>query len=103
MKEKITILQETQINEFYNPEKTNNGGGYKQTRIIFELNGIKGMFEDTSCGEFGTRFFLKYNGKCSCWGSMESDFSYSEFRFDDPEFDTLNREYGLCPSHYFGS
>lgn len=101
MNEKIIILKETQINEFYNPEKTNNGGGYDQNRVIFELNGIKGLFEDTSCGDFGTRFFLKYNGKATNWGTMERSFNYSEFSVDDPEFETLKDYFGIYDREYF--
>jgi len=52
----IVNIKEENMNEHYNPEKSNNGGGYYQPTIEVDFNdGVQIIIEDTSCGEFGTR------------------------------------------------
>lgn len=59
---KIKVLSQnsTEQNEFYNTEKSNNGGGYSQPcRVtVFEYEGeaYKFIYNSTSCGNFGSRF-----------------------------------------------
>ena len=59
---KIKILEKEEIqqNDFYDPSKSNDGGGYYQPRktTIFEYEGkiYKFVYDDTSCGDFGDRF-----------------------------------------------
>ena len=59
----IKVLNSVETNEFFNIEKSNNGGGYSQPKITFEYGGITGVYHDTSCGDFGTRFTVEWNGK----------------------------------------
>lgn len=75
----VNILKVEQGNEFYDASKLNNGGGYDQPIITFEYKGIQGVYEDTSCGDFGTRESVEWDGKYAQWGSMiEEENHYSE-------------------------
>lgn len=57
---KILSQKSTEQNEFYDPARSNNGGGYSQPcrETVFEYKGeqYKFVFNDTSCGDFGSRF-----------------------------------------------
>lgn len=57
---KILNQNSTEQNEFYNAEKSNNGGGYSQPCkvTVFEYEGeeYKFIYNSTSCGDFGSRF-----------------------------------------------
>lgn len=57
---KILSQKSTEQNGFYDPARSNNGGGYSQPcRVtVFEYEGeqYKFVFNDTSCGDFGSRF-----------------------------------------------
>lgn len=76
----IKIIRQEQLNEFADETKANNGGGYDHVRVFFKVNGKRGMFEDTSCGEFGTRKFITFNGKAAFFGSMlDDEEEFSEF------------------------
>lgn len=97
----VKVVERKQINENYDPNKSNNGGRYYQERIVFELGGVHGVYEDTSCGDFGTRFYLKFNGKSTNWGTMERDLNYSEFTVDDPEFEALEDYFGIYDRTHF--
>jgi len=75
---KIKILNEKQGNPYYDPTKTNNGGGYDQSIITFLVNGKKGVFKDNSCGDFGWRLCLKVEGE-GYWGYNNMDDSSCHF------------------------
>ncbi|EKI4464006.1 hypothetical protein PCV68_000984 [Staphylococcus pseudintermedius] len=70
MTTEVKILKIEETNENANPAKANNGGGYSHPRITFEYKGIQGVYHDTSCGDFGTRYSLEWNGKADAWGTM---------------------------------
>lgn len=57
---KILSQNSAEQNEFYDPTKSNNGGGYSQPcrKTFFEYEGeqYELVFNDTSCGDFGSRF-----------------------------------------------
>lgn len=57
------LVEEKEQNSFYEPSRSNNGGGYHQPyqKYEFELDGKEYnlVYDDTSCGEFGARFNLK--------------------------------------------
>ena len=57
------ILEVREQNPYADIEKSINGGGYSQPFIEFTFNGVKGKINDTSCGEFGERFFVEFKGK----------------------------------------
>ena|SRR5699024_1387182 len=74
--------------------KENNGGGYEHTRTVFEFQGKQGVFEDTSCGDFGSRFFMEWDGKMAMWGSMiDEELEYSEF--DEQEQSELLKHFSV--------
>ena len=58
----IKILEqvEHEQNEFYDPDKSNNGGGYSQPlkKTIFEYEGeeYEFIYDNMSCGDFGRRY-----------------------------------------------
>ena len=52
----VTNIKEENMNESYDPEMSNNGGGYYQPTIEVDFSdGVQIVICDTSCGEFGTR------------------------------------------------
>ena len=67
----LQIKSRTESNENYNASKINNGGGYHQPRYVFEFNGKEGAFDDTSCGDFGTRYDVVLNGECIYYQSLK--------------------------------
>lgn len=90
---KLVILREEEINDHYDPNKAGNGGGYHQPEYHFQYGSWNGYFRNTSCGGFGTRYYLKMeDGKhtfFASWGSM-NDYSDSNFpeEFPEPDFYT---------------
>ena len=67
---KINIISEVEMNDFANLSLANNGGGYHQPQFKFVYDGLEGVFSDSSCGDFGSRYSLDFNGKQFRWGSM---------------------------------
>jgi|LSQX01.3.fsa_nt_gb hypothetical protein len=59
----ITEISRAEQNSHYDQAKCNNGGGYSQPLITFEYNGKIGTINDTSCGDFGDRYTVEYDGK----------------------------------------
>lgn len=59
----IKVLSTIESNPFYDINRSNNGGGYSHPEITFEYNGITGVYHDTSCGDFGERYKIEWNGK----------------------------------------
>ena len=87
----INILMELEQNEFYNSSKINNGGGYSQPIVLFELNGSMGFYQDLSCGDFGNRFTVKFDNRVYHYDEIgKSGFSnydiYSQFGDEYREF-----------------
>jgi len=73
------VISITQQNPCYDPERANNGGGYYQPLYKFVYNGIEGKFEDTSCGDFGGRYHLEWNGLHANRDQVGNECNYSEF------------------------
>lgn len=71
---KINVLSKIETNSFADSSKANNGGGYSQPLYKFMYNGKTGYFSDDSCGDFGSRYSLEYDGQIFQWGSMLKDF-----------------------------
>ena len=63
MKSNFKILEVREQNPNVDVEKAVNGGGYSQPFIAFVFNGVTGSIDDTSCGEFGTRYFVQFGEK----------------------------------------
>ena len=57
---KVERFEKWQQNPSYRPEFENISGGYNQPLYIIKLNkGYKIEIDDTSCGDLGSRFFIK--------------------------------------------
>ena len=74
-------------NPAYNPDAASNGGGYWQFAggIVADLNGqlVTVEIEDTSCGEFGSRYFVDIYADGLCWQFV--DGSMDDAAVDAPE------------------
>ncbi len=84
------IISWEETNSFYDPDKSNNGGGYSQPKITLCWNHWNIVIKDTSCGDFGDRIFVTaINRRTSekmyaYYGSMvEGDLEYSDFDESD--------------------
>lgn len=58
----LVLVEESQQNPFYDPAKSNNGGGYDQPYYRYEdsNNKVKVEISDTSCGDFGSRIDIVF-------------------------------------------
>lgn len=88
----MIILNEKELNDFVNPDTANNGGGYHQPAVDFMFNGKKGYFEDTSCGDFGKRYFVEWDGFCMNYDEVGNEHCYSEFSIENNEHKQLAEE-----------
>lgn len=70
----IIILKKEETNAHFDARKQFDGGGYHQPEITFRYGDWTGTFRNTSCGRFGTRYYVTVSdGKHSFnayWGSM---------------------------------
>ena len=92
------ILNVEELNENADWRTAHNGGGYYQERITFEIDGSKGIFEDTSCGDFGTRYYLEIEGQPGAvWGTMEEEagLDYTRFNGREKVYPKLFEEFGV--------
>ena len=93
---KIINIAETNMNEYYAPDNSHDGGGYYQPHIIIDFDdGIRVIIDDTSCGDFGNRIAARvYMGDTliysAAWGDM---LSMSEKGSDIPWSDRLRLIY----------
>ena len=73
MKEfRMTNLTETNL--FFDERKMADGGGYHQPLYEFVLGAKAGYLEDTSCGAFGQRIDLVFDGiKIACINTMNGE------------------------------
>ena len=71
----------------YDVEKSHNGGSYYQPTWTAETeDGKKLIIEDLSCGDFGSRIYVDYDGRRAAYGSMlDASECYSEFTSSDME------------------
>lgn len=86
------VVRESELNEFADPRFANNGGGYHQPQFVVTSDKLPDWvltLQDTSCGEFGTRYSaeLTLHGEIvavACWGSMGDGKIFTDFtaRFD---------------------
>ena len=79
MDTELKIIEQRETNAFADPSRSYDGGGYSQPEYSIIFNGKKGIFYDSSCGAFGSRFYVRLGAKEAEWGSMidapSSDFS----------------------------
>lgn len=88
------VISIEQMNEHYDPWMACNGGGYDQPEYKIRMaDGTLAVLRDTSCGDFGGRFFFQYGDRCALWGSMLSEEqAYSDYTEADRSFlDVIGR------------
>lgn len=92
---KIKEISRVETNEFYNPDKGFNGGGYSQPDIVFEYNGKTGTIEGRNAGMYGKRYWVKYDGKGFYRSTRNgADIAEGDFTVDDIEFiEAFNSKY----------
>ena len=74
------ILNVREQNPNADVEKSLNGGGYSQPFIEFTFNNVTGSIQDTSCGEFGVRYLVKFGEKAYSVDAMgNGKEEYSSF------------------------
>ena len=73
------IINKEELNSNANPEKAINGGGYSHPWIDFTFKGINGTLEDSSCGEFGDRYHIEWDGLHCNYDTVGNTHCYSEF------------------------
>ena len=97
MTKKINIISTVETNSFADSSRANNGGGYSQPLITFEFDGIEGTFKDNSCGDFGKRYEIRYNGKLWTYDTMSTWKNYTNFdRHEDRDFiQAIFNEFGF--------
>ena len=86
---KINSITTRETNEYYDPERCHDGGGYSQPAITIEFGDGRELYiADTSCGGFGDRVYARYyvpgmeDALAACnFGSMADD-RYSTFMRD---------------------
>lgn len=85
------LINKEQVITFYNPDRSNNGDGYNHLYYKFIFKGIEGTFEDTSCGDFRSRYHMEWNGLHANYDTFYNEFGsefgseycYSEFSSSD--------------------
>ena len=91
----IKEISRVETNEFYNPDKGFNGGGYSQPDIVFEYDGKTGTIEGRNAGMYGKRYWVKYDGKGFYRSTRNgADIAEGDFTVDDIEFiEAFNSKY----------
>jgi len=72
------VIRKDELNN-YDQRLCGNGGGYYQPKYTFMFNNIEGVFEDTSCGDFGGRYFMEWNGYRAAYDQIYGNEGYSDF------------------------
>ena len=94
MKE-FRIINTDQTNPHYEEKKAIDGGGYHQPLYEFVLGAKAGYLEDTSCGAFGQRIDLVFDGlKIACINTMNGEGqNWSCKDYDNADYDVIFREF----------
>lgn len=93
----LKVINEIETNSFVSTTKSNNGGGYHQPLYTFIYKGCEGVFHDTSCGDFGERYRVSWNGRSFTLDEVSSQHHYSSnFTKSDSEFiELFKSEFGI--------
>ncbi|MFC2477120.1 MAG: hypothetical protein ACFNTU_06500, partial [Catonella sp.] len=76
--EELKIINKEQTNPFYDESKSNDGGGYYQPRYEFQFGDWKGVYDNTSCGDFGSRWSIDVkNGTQEFSANLQTMDGYS--------------------------
>ena len=89
---RIKLIREEELNSFYEPSKSNNGGGYHQPHHEYQIRLKNKNFvlikKDTSCGDFGKRIHI----------IVKDEFGNSIFNFYEDE---INKEVSSWYSYHY--
>ena len=91
----IKEISRVETNEFYNPDRGFNGGGYSQPDIVFEYDGKTGTIRGRNVGMYGKRYWVEYDGKKFYRSTRDGEsVTESDFTVDDIEFiEAFNSKY----------
>ena len=69
---KLRVIEWVETNPHYDPERSCNGGGYSWPEYRFRIGNSRkiGILEDTSCGDFGERWIIKYGNKIAVFDEV---------------------------------
>ena len=68
----------------YDPRFSRDGGSYDQPTYEAVVDGTPVLFDDSSCGDFGSRFFLKVgNHRAYCGSMLQEEQEYTELTICD--------------------
>ena len=59
----IKEISRVETNEFYNPDRGFNCGGYSQPDVMFEYGGRTGTIRGRNVGMYGKCYWVEYDGK----------------------------------------
>ena len=87
----LKLTRKEQLNPAYNPRFANNGGGYNQPDYIFTgaFNGnpVEVSIHDTSCGDFGDRYYIKVTAGGKIW-----DYYFNSIEREVVEESSMTKE-----------
>ena len=87
---KIVEIDEEDLNPYADVRFCNNGGGYLQYSVTYEINGCTLEYEDTSCGDFGDRYSTTFGPYSYSYDGVSGDGEYSDFPTTQEVGDFLN-------------
>ena len=92
-KSNFKIINIKEQNSNADTMKAMNGGGYSQPFIEFIFNSVTGSIQDTSCGEFGVRYLVKFGEKSYSVDTIgNGNEEYSSFSKDCLEDRLLSKQ-----------
>ena len=83
-KERFIVTDVTADRPEYDPRFSHDGGSYDQPTYKAVIDGTPVLFDDSSCGDFGSRFFLKVgNHRAYCGSMLQEEQEYTELTICD--------------------
>ena len=83
----LWLLEETELNDYYDSSRSCNGGGYHQPSYSFEHGNVKLSYDDTSCGDFGSRLDITLTTSHGVFtyflDSVNNYQEYAELKYDN--------------------
>ena len=70
---------EVDLNPYTDVRFCNNGEGYPQYSVTYEINGCTLEYEDTSCGDFGDRYSTTFGPYSYSYDGVSCGGEYSDF------------------------
>lgn len=87
----------------YDPSKSRNGGSYPVREYDFTFDNKQGKFHDSSCGDFGKRYDVFYNGKqFSVDGVSRNIQIWTDYKITDLQFiNAFKKAFGFTIPFYY--